>query len=826
MAMDLKWLLSADDKASPVFDKVHQAGKQAANGIEGAFGKLKSGFDGLTGLVGGLAAVAGGMMFKSIISQTVSWNLEAAKLATTLGMTTEQASIYKVAAHTLGIEQDVLESAGLRLAKTLGTNEDAFTKLGVKTRDQSGHFRSTAEIMPEVTQKLGEMKAGTDRNVVGIEIFGKAWGQSSRLLKLTSAAMDEAAETAKRLHLIVGDEGVAQSKEYKKNLNELELVGKSLAIQFGGVLLPYLVKFGAYIGENAPVLVEAFRLSLEFVKKTLTTLGEWLGLMAFRFYSFGAIVKDALSGNWKELKNDWNAMAAAGDDFNKKTKENWSNWDAPKQKIKEVKGAQKDLNDTTEDYAKQLKSVTGEFDKYVTSLKNVGKENITLAHDSFTEGLQRQQEVMKETGRIFGDLQAPVRAYLAVIDNVAATQKRMIADTRTSLEGLINGSSGKMSTGGKDSKTNLAGDLRKEMEKLKLVELEMEKQLLTDKYKAWEEYYKSLKSLVVEKDKEIKAAHLELMNNRIEMDKAAKDLNAPQLDDSWKDQITRYYEQIESWRSRIAEALKPKDYGLLSSGNSSVMDALKLKDFEQAQKSIRDIKDEIMAFQKANPQGVFEDISKSVRSFADGMGVFDRSEVQTTMVSFKENVISSAQQLSDLNSVLGLAGTALEDMGQKKIKTLNDELLLAQGELTATRIKIDDTRSALKLLDDQITQQTRKVTLSVEDFATPALRGIKGALEELTNKKYIISVGYADGYSLPVNAAQQLSDPYSMHSLVGRIVPASQNTSQYHGSPITIAPGAIQINVPPGTSASMADAVIRAAVPKILRQIEERRRAA
>jgi hypothetical protein len=340
MAIDVKCNLTVDDKASGPLAQFEQTAKKAATGIEGAFANLRGKFDLLSGAIGGLATLAGGMAFKSIINSTVNWNLETAKLARTLGMTLEQASTYKVALHGYGIEQDVAEKAGLRLAKTLGSNEDVFRKLGVATRDSSGHLRATSELMPEVNQRLSEMKAGTDRNVIAMEIYGRSWGEVQSLLKLTPAAMKEAEEAAKRLHLIVGEEGVAQSKEYKKNLNDLELVGKSLGITFGSVLLSHLVKFGAYIGDNAPVLVTAFSNSLQFVIKLAQTAGEWLGLMGFRIYSLGAIAKDVFSGQWSEMKNDWKSMVSAGEDFSKDITAKWSTWGEPNKKNRAPTGNQ------------------------------------------------------------------------------------------------------------------------------------------------------------------------------------------------------------------------------------------------------------------------------------------------------------------------------------------------------------------------------------------------------------------------------------------------------------------------------------------------------
>jgi len=727
MAMDLKWMLSADDKATPVFDKVQASGRQLADGIDGAFGKLKSSFDGLTGLVGGLIGIAAGGAMAAVIKTTVDWDLSVAKLSNTMGITLESASIFSVAMRTLGIDQDTATSAAMKLAKSVSTNPQLFKDLGVAVTDSSGHYRDSMSVMMDVNAKLSEQKGGLDRNAIAMQIYGRSWAEIQPLLKYTQSAMEEAKVTAERLHLIVGPEGVAQSKEYKKGLNELGLIGTSLAVQFGSVLLPKFVAFGSLLSSMAPYIASGFGYLLTFVQKSFTTIGEWIGLMGFRFYSLGAIIWDALHGNFDAVKQDFAAMVAAGIDFSDRTATSWTTgWKAPKQALQEVKGKQDEVTTSTADYSKQLKDVVSQVDKYTATIKNAGKEEIELAKNGLTDDLSRQNELLKENGQIWGDMQAPVIKYLSVVDNVTTTQKQMIADTRTALLSLINSDSGKMSTGGKDSKITLADDLKKELQKLKLAELEIEKNSLTEKYKAWESYYKSLKTLVMDKDKELNAAHQVLMDDRLMMDKAFKDLNAKPVDDS-KDQVSKYFDQISSWKSRMADA-----------ANSG--------DADQARKNIAGIKDEILAFQKANPGGIFADMTKEVRTFSDGMGVFDRSETKTEMVNYKDIVISVDQELSDLNDVMKLAGTALEDLGQKKIKDLNNELFDAQVELEASKLKIDDVRGALKLLDIQITEQQRVVTMSLDDHATAGLRNIKSVLDDLVSKKYVINIGTADNY--------------------------------------------------------------------------------
>jgi hypothetical protein len=266
MALDLKWLLSADDKATPVFDKFHQNAKQATDGVSNAMTTIGSGLNGLIGVWGTLAGVvAGGAALKAVISETISWTGESVKLSKALGITTEQASILNVALGDVYLTHEDMTAANSRMTRTLANNEDAFKKLGVATRDQTGNYRSSVDIMADVNAKLLTIKEGTDRNIAGTQIYGRGWQEVSSILKLTPEVMREAQEKAERLHLIVGPEGVEKMKQYKAMMNDLEDVHKSFTVQIGNELLPILIEMGVEFGDLG---IKAAGLFAELIKGT------------------------------------------------------------------------------------------------------------------------------------------------------------------------------------------------------------------------------------------------------------------------------------------------------------------------------------------------------------------------------------------------------------------------------------------------------------------------------------------------------------------------------------------------------------------------------
>src|SRR6266568_8015833 len=152
--------------------------KDGVTQIEGAVNKVGSSIDRVTGIfttLGGI--VAGGAAFKAIISQTTSWDLETAKLAKTLGVTTEAASVFKVGLHSVGVDQDVASSAAMRMAKTINTNSDSFKQIGVDIDGMRSSGKSNIEIMLATIQALNQYKGGLDKNSAVMTIFGRSWGE-------------------------------------------------------------------------------------------------------------------------------------------------------------------------------------------------------------------------------------------------------------------------------------------------------------------------------------------------------------------------------------------------------------------------------------------------------------------------------------------------------------------------------------------------------------------------------------------------------------------------------------------------------------------------
>lgn len=324
--------------------------KNSTAEMQNHFNQLGSVVKTVSGIFIGLTAIlGGGKLFKEAIDETVKWNSEVGKLARTLGTTTESASVLKVALHTLGIEQDTYTRAAMMMTRQIDAGGKGFAALGISARDVHGNLKPTTRLLQESIDKLAGLKAGTDRNAAGLLVFGRAWGEVQTLVRLTSERMAEAKREAEELHLIVGPEGVAKTREYQESLRRIGLIWDAMKIQIGNAVMPALTTMGKWFGEKGPLLVDVTRMAIEYLLaalvglvtafetagKGLATLYETFVLGVTRMST--ALTQGVMKGKFREAAEYMrNTGTEIGDLWNRKGIEAAAAWELAGKRIKEI----------------------------------------------------------------------------------------------------------------------------------------------------------------------------------------------------------------------------------------------------------------------------------------------------------------------------------------------------------------------------------------------------------------------------------------------------------------------------------------------------------
>lgn len=322
-------MATAGARFGGVVESVHASGMRLREGYE----SVAHGMEFLNKAMLGLVAVlAGGAIFKEIIGDTNKLTQENLKLSKALGITLEQASGVHSELHKFGIETDTVTGAAGKMVRQLKANEAGFNQMGVETRDNQGHFRVLNDIMLDAIGKLGDMKAGVDRTGAAMLFFGRGAGDVTQLLRLNRAEMEEGTRVARELGLVTTQDGVNAMRAYKVHVNELTESFEGMKIAIGKELMPVLSDLAKWFASNGPGIIhwmsdyiKGEQLKAQEIaasnaeswasyQQFVTNLDVALAHGSDAIFKFGYTVKaamlvvyDALHFDWSSIEADWAA---------------------------------------------------------------------------------------------------------------------------------------------------------------------------------------------------------------------------------------------------------------------------------------------------------------------------------------------------------------------------------------------------------------------------------------------------------------------------------------------------------------------------------------
>ena len=215
--------------------------KETTSGVESQFTTMSKTVEGATSrLLIAFGIFAAGGLIGRAISSTSDMTSEAMKLSRQLGTTTNEASILAVALDDIQVSTETYAGASSMLTRQVRSNEDALKKMGLETRAAGGGYKDTQTLMQDALKVMMSYKEGTDRNLAAQTLFGRGAAEVSGLLRLTAEGMENAAEKAERLGLVVGGDDVQATMDYKNAQNDLNDVLSAFSKAVGTALMPAL----------------------------------------------------------------------------------------------------------------------------------------------------------------------------------------------------------------------------------------------------------------------------------------------------------------------------------------------------------------------------------------------------------------------------------------------------------------------------------------------------------------------------------------------------------------------------------------------------------
>lgn len=164
----------------------------------------------------------------------------ASDLSQKTGIAIEDLAGMELAFKKGGMEAGALESTMSKLSKQIVDGNDAFEKLGVKTKDANGQFKTNKDMLYELADQFANMEDGVQKTALAQEIFGKSGAAMIPMLNEGSEGLREMDEMARKLGLSLSEEAVEQAGNFNDTLDLLALGGQGVARGIAAELLPTL----------------------------------------------------------------------------------------------------------------------------------------------------------------------------------------------------------------------------------------------------------------------------------------------------------------------------------------------------------------------------------------------------------------------------------------------------------------------------------------------------------------------------------------------------------------------------------------------------------
>lgn len=208
------------------------------------------------------AVLAGGEVFAAAIAEHQKLTGEALHLARALDITAAEASILNIALGDIYSDSDSYIATFQHFTRMLKTNEEGLKAMGLKTRDANGDLRNANDLFSESFQVMGKYKAGIDQNLAAQTLYGRSVDEAMKFQKLNNQVMEEAKVKARSLGLVMTEEGVAATKEYKGAMNDVGDILSGVKNTIGQAVMPVLSELASWFNSVGPNVVVGFKYAI------------------------------------------------------------------------------------------------------------------------------------------------------------------------------------------------------------------------------------------------------------------------------------------------------------------------------------------------------------------------------------------------------------------------------------------------------------------------------------------------------------------------------------------------------------------------------------
>src|SRR5690606_238638 len=203
-----------------------------------------------------LGTVAGTAGLGLVVTRSIEAADSIAKTADKIGVATGALQELRFAAERAGVQQNTLDMALQRFTRRAaeaanGTGEarDALAQLGIQLRDSQGRIRPTEELIRDVADAFANVHDPAERLRLAFKLFDSEGVAMVNMLDDGRRGLDEMAETARRLGLVLSEELIRKAETAADQWGDMSQV-------MGVGMQRALLSFMPLIGEFSQIITD------------------------------------------------------------------------------------------------------------------------------------------------------------------------------------------------------------------------------------------------------------------------------------------------------------------------------------------------------------------------------------------------------------------------------------------------------------------------------------------------------------------------------------------------------------------------------------------
>jgi len=194
------------------------------------------------------AAAIVGTALIGLTARAITVQEETAKMATRLGVTTEELSTLGFAAKISGTNLDTVQKGLRRLSvqvldagRGLKEAKDNFADLGIEVRNTDGTLKASDQLFKDVADSISKLPDGLEKSALAQKVFGKSGAELIPLLNEGSAGIEQLQAKARALGIEIDTNTSKEAEELIDNITILTTAFEGAFNTIASELLPGLV---------------------------------------------------------------------------------------------------------------------------------------------------------------------------------------------------------------------------------------------------------------------------------------------------------------------------------------------------------------------------------------------------------------------------------------------------------------------------------------------------------------------------------------------------------------------------------------------------------